>query len=226
MPAANPNRTGRRTWTRRSDARPAELQAAALRLFARHGYGGATIERIAREAGVTVGTVYRYYRDKEALHRSIAEWIEREPLLDPEWTPASGPADVAIRELLTAVWTSSRRAPHPEMLRIVVAEDDPEAPLAASYRRRVIAPVERVMLTLLGREDDRAVAAARAALGSLLGASLLAGNPAGTEAVIPQLAPREITVAAVAAGLAAIPPADPDTGLPAIAPRNFGPDAW
>jgi AcrR family transcriptional regulator len=40
---------------------------AAIDSFARLGYQGTTIERIARDAGVTKGAVYYHFRDKEEL---------------------------------------------------------------------------------------------------------------------------------------------------------------
>lgn len=41
--------------------------AAAIDCFARHGYQGTSIDRIARDAGVTKGAVYCHFRDKEEL---------------------------------------------------------------------------------------------------------------------------------------------------------------
>lgn len=57
-------RTPRR---RRKEARPAELVAAGLQEFARHGYAATRLEDVARRAGVAKGTIYRYFADKEAL---------------------------------------------------------------------------------------------------------------------------------------------------------------
>lgn len=54
-------------WKRRSDARPAELAKAALELCAERGVQATRVADVAERAGVTVGTVYRYFRDKNAL---------------------------------------------------------------------------------------------------------------------------------------------------------------
>src|SRR2546425_7858793 len=43
------------------------LLRAAVGCFARLGYQGTTIDRIARDAGVTKGAVYYHFRDKEQL---------------------------------------------------------------------------------------------------------------------------------------------------------------
>jgi TetR/AcrR family acrAB operon transcriptional repressor len=54
---------------RREDAEPSrkQLMAAAIDAFARHGYQGTSIDRIARDVGVTKGAVYYHFRDKEEL---------------------------------------------------------------------------------------------------------------------------------------------------------------
>src|ERR671926_385982 len=56
----------------RGPARPAsrgrkELMAIAIDCFARYGYQGTSIDRIATAAGVTKGALYYHFRDKEEL---------------------------------------------------------------------------------------------------------------------------------------------------------------
>lgn len=43
------------------------LLEAAIECFATHGYQGASIDRIAKAAGVTKGAVYYHFKDKEEL---------------------------------------------------------------------------------------------------------------------------------------------------------------
>lgn len=47
--------------------------AAARTLFLRDGYEGATMEAIAKEAGLTKRTLYNNYADKDALFRQMTE---------------------------------------------------------------------------------------------------------------------------------------------------------
>lgn len=51
----------------RGEAARRELTEAAIDCFSRYGYRGTSIERIAREAGVTKGAIYYHFRDKEDL---------------------------------------------------------------------------------------------------------------------------------------------------------------
>src|SRR5215471_7542519 len=60
-PVGRPKRSERPESLRRN------LMATAIECFARYGYQGTSIERIARHAGVTKGALYYHFRDKEDL---------------------------------------------------------------------------------------------------------------------------------------------------------------
>jgi AcrR family transcriptional regulator len=57
---------------RRQKAR-GRLLAAAYRVFADEGYAAASLDRIAREAGYTKGTIYLYFTDKAELFLAVME---------------------------------------------------------------------------------------------------------------------------------------------------------
>jgi TetR/AcrR family acrAB operon transcriptional repressor len=52
---------------RRTEPGRPGLMATAIDCFARYGYAGTSIDRIARAAGVTKGALYYHFRDKEQL---------------------------------------------------------------------------------------------------------------------------------------------------------------
>ncbi len=56
-----------RTTGSHSDITGPRIQAAALRLFARHGYAAVSMRRIAGEVGVQAGALYNYTPDKQSL---------------------------------------------------------------------------------------------------------------------------------------------------------------
>jgi len=60
--------------------RLAEIADAAARVFLAKGFHGASMQDVAREAGVSMGLLYRYYEDKAALIAAAAT-IDRAPLL-------------------------------------------------------------------------------------------------------------------------------------------------
>jgi AcrR family transcriptional regulator len=57
-----------------------QILGAAVKVFARRGFGNATVAEIAEEAGVAPGTIYIYFKGKEDLFMSIPELIS-EPML-------------------------------------------------------------------------------------------------------------------------------------------------
>jgi AcrR family transcriptional regulator len=60
-------------FRRRRDARPAEIIEAALAVFVERGFAAARLDDIAKRAGVTKGTLYLYFADKQALLRAVVE---------------------------------------------------------------------------------------------------------------------------------------------------------
>jgi AcrR family transcriptional regulator len=63
---------------RERHARGQAILAAASAVFARHGLEGATIEMVAREAEVAVGTIYLYFTSRDDLYLSlIAERMDQ-----------------------------------------------------------------------------------------------------------------------------------------------------
>jgi AcrR family transcriptional regulator len=57
----------------RKEETRAELIAAAARAFARRGLHGASLERIAREAGYSTGAIYWHFADKDDLFLAVFE---------------------------------------------------------------------------------------------------------------------------------------------------------
>src|SRR5271165_4427177 len=68
-------------WRRRKIARPAEILDAALASFAEHGYAATRLDDVAARAGVTKGTLYLYFRNKEDLFKAVVRQ-ELVPILE------------------------------------------------------------------------------------------------------------------------------------------------
>lgn len=58
-------------WTRRKEARPQELLAAALDLFVDRGFAATRLDDVAALAGVSKGTLYLYFTNKEDLFKAV-----------------------------------------------------------------------------------------------------------------------------------------------------------
>lgn len=66
----DPPRAERRT-TKRAAAKEEQILAGARQVFMQHGFEGAAIDEIARVAGVSKPTLYRYFPDKRHLYAAI-----------------------------------------------------------------------------------------------------------------------------------------------------------
>lgn len=85
----------------RKDSKRLRIFEAAKRHFGRYGIKGTTMQDVAREAEIAVGTIYQFFPDKDAL---ILAWIEEHrQLLQSQLTEVarqSLPADEKLREFL------------------------------------------------------------------------------------------------------------------------------
>lgn len=60
-----------RRWQRRKHARTAEILAAAAQIVEEKGWDMLRMADIARRAGITKGTIYLYYTNKDAVIRAL-----------------------------------------------------------------------------------------------------------------------------------------------------------
>jgi len=105
---------------KRSQATVEALLDATARLLVREGYARASTNRIAEVAGVSIGSLYQYYSNKESLVAALAARHSREMLeLLREAMSAVASADLgtAVRELVRAMIDAHRI--DPELHRIL-----------------------------------------------------------------------------------------------------------
>lgn len=127
----------RRPSQQRSRATVEAILEAAARVFAASGYAGATTNHIAGEAGVSVGSLYEYFPNKDAILAALLEThIEAgEAILSGVAETAAGArgAEVApvVRRFVEAMVAlhSQDRALHRVLFE--------EAPLPRRLRRRI-----------------------------------------------------------------------------------------
>jgi AcrR family transcriptional regulator len=124
----------------RSGAADEAIRTAALDLLVERGAGEASIEQVARRAGVTRATVYRRYPDRTALLVQAVEWAHRD-LAAMDWP------DV---EAMVAEWAGYLSSPRNRRLmrRLYGAVDDLPELLRAYGRTHGHARAEAVRATL------------------------------------------------------------------------------
>ena len=109
--AANPAR--RQAKQARAQASVAAVLEAAARVLLSSGYAAATTNRIAEVAGVSVGTLYQYFADKDEVFDLL---IQREleataRVLDATQVDPARPLEATLRQVFDAVRTLQPRAP-------------------------------------------------------------------------------------------------------------------
>jgi AcrR family transcriptional regulator len=144
-------------WRRRSDERPAQLMAAALTLFAQRGFAATKTEEIARAAGVTVGTVYRYFESKEALfeatvQESILPLVEE---AEAQIKSFSGPTVELYGRLVRYAWEHASTPAMANVARVVLAEAHNFPDVARAHVERVIVRIQKAYCQLLERGIQR-----------------------------------------------------------------------
>lgn len=148
---------------------------AAEQVFTTVGYGAATMEAIARAAGMSKKTLYALYQDKQCLLVAVTVAADDFPWRDANRTPLADP----LQELRYRLLASIELALTPRQLRLTrllisVAERSPA--LAESFHDRVMvksqdylaAAVERAVREGAGPQ----VGDVRQATMALLGAAL------------------------------------------------------
>lgn len=100
-----------------ASATAGRILEAAVSAFSRYGFRRASVDDVAREAGVAKGTIYLYHESKEALFRAVAQVVADRLLAGAaEARIAKGPAGERLRLLLEAkflyLFDVVTRSPH------------------------------------------------------------------------------------------------------------------
>lgn len=138
-------------WTRRKDARPAELLAAALDLFVEKGYAATRLDDVASRAGVSKGTLYLYYESKEELFKAVIRGglvpaIERGERLVEEHT---GTMAELLEKILFGWWQQVGTSQIGGIPKLMFAEAKNFPDLAQFYYQEVISRGYRLVKRLL-----------------------------------------------------------------------------
>src|SRR6478672_4464076 len=127
-------------WERRKDARPQELLAAALDLFVERGYAATRLEDVAAQAGVSKGTLYLYFANKEDLFKAmVRENVvpvigEAESIIDGH----EGASADLFREIILGWWERIGNTKLSGITKLMMAESGNFPEVAQFYHDEVI----------------------------------------------------------------------------------------
>jgi AcrR family transcriptional regulator len=138
---------------RRKDARPSELTAAALALFAEKGFAATRLDDIAAHAGVSKGTVYLYFDGKEALFEAVVREGIVPVLAQGEAMVAQHRGDTAslLRAILHGWWSQVGATTLAGVPKIILSEARNFPDMARYYNENVIQRGRRLMAGVIER---------------------------------------------------------------------------
>ncbi len=153
---STPPQTPRR-WSRRKDARPAELLAAALDLFVERGFAGTRLDDVAARAGVSKGTLYLYFENKEELFRAVVrENIgARISSAQAELASFDGDARALLRRLIHGWWSEYGASHAGGLTKLLMAESGNFPAIARFFVEEAIDPWHQLAAKALRRGIER-----------------------------------------------------------------------
>lgn len=137
--------------TRRKEARPAELLAAALDCFVEKGFAATRMDDIARRAGVAKGTFYLYFPSKQAVFEALVResLLPRVAALEAASRAAGGSASNRLRHLLASLAPIVTNPHIVALPKLVIAEAGNFPDMARFYRQEVIGRALALLTGLL-----------------------------------------------------------------------------
>src|SRR6195952_4326818 len=140
-------------WRRLPEERPQQILKAALAIFAERGLAQARLEDIAKRAGLSKGTIYLYFPNKEELFREVVrstvvtQLEEGERMVSEKTTSATD----TLTEFMRRYWTFIRSAQFAPIFRLIHAEIHNFPDLARFYAEEVVARGHRLVAMLIKR---------------------------------------------------------------------------
>lgn len=139
--------------SRRKQARPGELLAAALDLFVEKGYAATRVEAVARRAGVSKGTLFLYFASKDELFKAVVrENISgRFPRWSEELDAFDGTASDLLRHAMQVWWAHIGDTKAAGISNLIMSEASNFPELAVFYNQEVIEPANQLIHRILQR---------------------------------------------------------------------------
>jgi AcrR family transcriptional regulator len=145
------------TRRRRKEVRPQQLLDAALPLFVEKGFAATRAEEVARQAGVSKGTLYLYYPSKEELFKAVVRHNIAALIGEAGQAvaAASGSTAELMQALLSGWWERVAQSQVGGLHKVVLAEVRNFPELAQFYVDEVVRPARRLFESMIRRGIER-----------------------------------------------------------------------
>ena len=125
-------------WRRRPEHRPHQIIAAALEAFGECGLAKARLDDIAKRAGVSKGTIYLYFPNKEELFREVVRQTAVAAIEAGEKTVPQGTPTEQLLAAMRGYWAFVRSPIFNTLHRLVLGELHQFPDLARFYADEVV----------------------------------------------------------------------------------------
>lgn len=144
-------------WSRRKDARPEEITAAALEVFVERGYAATRLEDVAARAGVSKGTLYLYFANKEELFKAVIREGLVSPLAEMKDFVAQYPGSTfeLLRMLVMGWWEKIGATRLSGIPKLVLGESGNFPDIVRFYLAEVVEPGHAAMTAIVNRGITR-----------------------------------------------------------------------
>jgi len=144
-------------WQRRKDERPAEIMAAALALFVSKGFVSTKIDDIAKQAGVSKGTVYLYYASKEILFKDMVHTLMVPKINEVETyiSTYQGSQLELLKVVIRQWWQTVKSSGLAGVPKLIISEADNFPDLSRFYVKEVIQRVQSILVKILRKGIEK-----------------------------------------------------------------------
>ena len=144
-------------WQRRAEDRPREICAAGLQVFAEKGFAAAKLDEIAKRAGVSKGTLYLYFKDKEQLFRAVVRdaVVPNVEKLRGDLIRTGLPFADLVRFFLAQFVEVTKRVPVGAVAKMVISESRNFPELAKVWHDEVVSKALGTMTALIEMAQAR-----------------------------------------------------------------------
>jgi TetR/AcrR family transcriptional regulator, cholesterol catabolism regulator len=129
-------------------ARRSRIIEAVLELAQSDGYEGVQLRAVSGRSGVSIDTIYRYYRTRDALiAAAVRIWVEREFIAPSrDWPQPATPAErfLAVTRQMWALWENN-----PRMLKVYVRAVELEGRVPDGLRAQALERVRPLLESAL-----------------------------------------------------------------------------
>lgn len=139
------------------EARPREIVDAALLIFARDGFAGTRLEDVAEQVGISKGTIYLYFENKEELFKAcVRETVGQHITATQELAARyEGSTSNLLREIVKQISARLSNDNYRTILLMLISEGQRFPELVSFYFDEILSPGLEGLRAVIARGVQR-----------------------------------------------------------------------